>query len=385
MKVKSHFWETLIMLRLLFLMLIANCCFSQPRQTENIILITVDGLRWQEIFQGADSSILYNKEYTKDTRVIDKYWHSDEQNSRQALMPFFWNTIAKHGQLYGNRKYDNNVNCANMKWFSYPGYSELLVGFVEPAVKSNDNIENPNYTVLEYIEQQPGFDNKVAVFSTWETIAYVMRANTTGIPANAGNEPAKGPLSEQQLLLNELQSIIQNPYGSRYDAFTFYQAFEYLKFKRPRVLFVSFDETDEHGHGGRYDQYLESIHSTDEMIRRLWEWIQNDAQYKDKTTLLISTDHGRGRDSNQKWKGHGLLHFGSGQIWFAVIGPDTPASGEIKQPMKLFQKQFAKTAAAFLGFDYCNERPVGEAILSMFTRNNLTIVDGATFNALNGK
>jgi hypothetical protein len=333
----------------------------------------LDGLRWQEVFQGADSSILFNKEYTKNSQIVSKYWHTDKHVRRQTLMPFFWNTIAGQGQLYGNRKYHNNVNCANMKWFSYPGYSELLTGFVEPAIKSNDNIENPNSTVLEYIHRQPGFDGKVAVFSTWETIAYVTREATTDIPANAGNESMDGTLSERQQLLNELQSIIQNPHGSRYDAFTFYQAFEYLKFKRPRVLFMSFDETDEHGHGGRYDQYLESVHNTDEMIRRLWEWIQNDPQYKGKTTLLISTDHGRGRDSNQKWKGHGLLHFGSGQIWFAAIGPDTPAEGEIKSPMKLFQKQFAKTAAAFLGLDYHNVRPVGEIIGSMFTTDSLIL------------
>lgn len=262
-------------------------------------------------------------------------------------MPFFWNTIGMQGQLYGNRKYNNEVNCANLKWFSYPGYSELLVGFVEPKVKSNDNIENPNSTVLEFIEQQPGFENKVAVFSTWETISYVTRSKTSGIPANTGNVQMEGDLSDRAQLVNELQSLMPSPYSARHDAFTFYQAFEYLKQERPRVLFMSFDETDSHGHGGRYDQYLKSANKTDEMLRRMWTWIQNDAQYKDKTTLLISTDHGRGRGGKQIWKDHGLLQFGSGQIWMAAIGPDTPAQGEMKIKAHLLQKQFAKTAAAF--------------------------------------
>lgn len=358
------------MYRIFFtLILFTHFSFAQEKQTENIIIVTLDGLRWQELFQGADSTILFNKEFTKDQSVVTKFWNSNSEVRRKELMPFFWNTIGTKGQLYGNRNYNNEVNCANLKWFSYPGYSELLVGFVEPKVKSNDNIENPNSTVLEFIEKQPGFEDKVAVFSTWETISYITRQKTSGIPANAGNVPLEGNLSERAQLVNELQSLLQNPHGARYDAFTFYQAFEYLKQEKPHVLFISFDETDEHGHGGRYDAYLKSANKTDEMLRRLWTWVQNDPQYKNKTTLLISTDHGRGRGGKQIWKDHGLLQFGSGQIWMAAIGPDTPASGEMKTSMHLLQKQFAKTAAAFLGFEYSNVKPVGDVIETMFKKD----------------
>lgn len=337
---------------------------GQDTRTKNLIFITLDGLRWQEIFHGADSAILYNNEYSKDKNIAGQFWRKSSVERREMLMPFFWNVIGTQGQLYGNRDYKNDVNCANPHWFSYPGYSEILTGFIDRRVKSNDKIENPNYTFLEFIHQQPGFQNSVAAFATWDVFPYIFREEKTGIPVNAGTEIAGGVLSERESLLDELQSLIKNPYGSRYDAFTFYYAFEYLKRKQPRVMFIGFDETDEHAHKGRYDEYLKSAHHTDEMISRLWKWIQSHPQYKDQTTLVITTDHGRGKGHRNSWKNHGRLAFGSGQAWFTILGPDTPSNGEMKIESRCFLKQLAKTSASFLGVNYSNIEPVGEVIKS---------------------
>ncbi|HEY9047536.1 MAG TPA: alkaline phosphatase family protein [Ohtaekwangia sp.] len=356
--------------RLLLLCLVAgagSCALAQERQTENVIIITLDGFRWQELFAGADSSLIYEKDYVHDKSVLEKFWDSSPVARRQKLMPFFWNVIGAEGQLYGNRELGNRVNCANPYWFSYPGYSEMMTGFVDNGIRSNDKKENPNATVLEYIHKQKEYTGKVAVFSTWNVIPYIVRAQAHGIPANAGEEHAIGDtLSDCEMLLNALQPILKNGHGERYDAFTFFYAFEYLKRERPRVMFISFDETDEHGHGGRYDEYLKSAHHTDRMISQLWQWLQSQEDYKNKTTLLITTDHGRGHISRKAWKNHGRLIPGSSQMWFAVIGPDTPVLGEMKNEAQYFQKQVAKTAAAFLGIHYENTEPVGEVIESMF-------------------
>jgi Type I phosphodiesterase / nucleotide pyrophosphatase len=344
--------------------------FAAAQETENVILITLDGFRWQELFQGADSSILVNKAYIKNYQTTsDRFWGSSPDERRKKLMPFFWDTIASQGQLYGNRLYGNQVNCANPYWFSYPGYSEMLVGFVDRSVRSNENIENPNGSVLEFIEQQKGFEDSVAVFSTWETLPYIIRASTNGIYTNCGKDVAKhGDLSERELLLNEMQPHAKNPYGSRYDAFTFHYAWEYLKRKRPRVMMINFDETDEYSHKGKYDAYLQAASQADQMIGQLWAWLQQDKQYAGKTTLIITTDHGRGQGAKQAWKSHGRLCAGSSQMWIAVIGPDTPALGEITAEGQYFQKQVAKTIAEFLGLNYTNEKPVADAITPMIRR-----------------
>ena len=96
-------------------------------QTENVFLITLDGLRWQELFGGADDSLIHNTVFTKDTAALKKeFWHTDLQKRREILMPWFWNTMAKEGQIIGNRKYENNAQVTNIHWFSYPGYNEIL-------------------------------------------------------------------------------------------------------------------------------------------------------------------------------------------------------------------------------------------------------------------
>ena len=108
------------------------------------------------------------------------------------------------------------------------------------------------------------------------------------------------------------------------------------------------------------------------MIAKLWDWLQSEEQYAGKTTLIITTDHGRGKGAKHGWKNHGRLISGSSQMWFAVLGPDIPALGEIKTESQYFQKQIAKTLAAFLGLDYLNAEPVGDAVKSMMIREEIT-------------
>jgi hypothetical protein len=340
---------------------------AQQLKTKNLIIVTLDGLRWQEIFSGADPDILFQKHAVSDASVREKFWSVTPAERRVKLMPFLWRTIGEYGQLYGNRAYNNRVDCANPHLFSYPGYSEMLLGFVDPRVNSNDPIPNPSATVLDYIQQQCEFENKVATFATWDMIQEIACENSEAFEVNTGAGQAEGDVSDTEMLLNQLQPLLPNPHGERYDAFTFFYAFEYLKRSCPRVMFISFDETDEHAHGGRYDEYLKSIHRTDKMINVLWHWIQSQGDYKDQTTILITTDHGRGNGSHHSWRKHGRLAFGSDHIWLAVLGPDTEPLGEVKTKGHYFQKQIARTAAAFLGLNYSNVKPVGAVIESMIS------------------
>ena len=100
---------------------------DQP--VKNLFIVTIDGLRWQEIFNGADPEIINDLKFTQDTALTKAmYWATTKKERRQKLLPFFWNVIAAKGSLYGNRKYHNNVNVPNIYNFSYPGYNEILTG-----------------------------------------------------------------------------------------------------------------------------------------------------------------------------------------------------------------------------------------------------------------
>jgi hypothetical protein len=349
---------------LLFFSLLVTGAYAQERNTQNVIVITLDGYRWNELFNGADPRIVNNSKYVSDTSVVSRFFDPSPEVSRAKVMPFFWNVIANEGQLYGNRGFNNKVNCTNSHLLSYPGYSEMLVGFKERKISSNDAKENPNATVLEFIHNYPEFSGKVAAFATWDVFPYILREAKSNIYVNAGHDMPEGQLSLQEKWLNENQELIKNKNGSRYDEFTFRYALQYLKRERPRVMFIGFDETDSNGHGGKYDEYLKSAHHADKMIGELWAWIQSQPDYKDQTTLFITTDHGRGKGKNT-WKNHRLLAAGSRHIWFAVLGPDTPAFGEMKFRGKYYQKQTAKTIAAFLGLEYKHSQSVGEIVQTM--------------------
>jgi hypothetical protein len=348
------------------------CCFiscfacfqslAQELKTKNIVIITLDGYRWKELFRGADPAILKNRKFVRDTSIL-RIADPSPAVSREKLMPFFWNTIGRHGQLYGNRQFKNRVNCTNIHFLSYPGYSELLVGFPDPSVSSNDKRENPNATVLEFIHKHHAFKNRVAAFSTWDVFPYILREDKTGFLVNSGNDIATGRISAVEKALNDNYDM-KHPGVIRDDSVTFRYAMEFLKREHPRVLFLGFDETDRYAHSGRYDEYLKSAHQTDQMIEELWLWLQSQPDYKDQTTLFITTDHGRG-NGKRNWRNHKLIAPGSGQTWFAVIGPDTPAFGEMKFKSRYMQKQVAKTIAAFLGLQYQNREQVGEVVQTM--------------------
>ena len=334
-------------------------------KTKNVILITLDGIRWQEVFSGADSTLIYNKTFTKDSaNVVKKFWDDSNNQRRKMLMPFFWSDIAKHGQLYGNVNKGSVVELKNPYWFSYPGYSEILVGYVDSTRNSNASENNPNVTVLEHIHDQPGFDGKVAAFCSWDVFDYILNEKRAGFLVNAGMERFEESQGNQKgELLNEMMFQIPVPWGSvRFDAFTYQYAFDYLKRYKPRLLYIAFDGTDEFAHEGKYDQYLLSTNRLDGYIKNIWEWVQSDYRYKNKTTLIITTDHGRGDEPIDYWRHHGSNVKGAEKVWISVMGPDTPATGEVNNSRKIYSSQIAKTISTLLSVDYTNKESVGDVI-----------------------
>lgn len=352
------------------LLLISTLAFSQKKhKTENVFIITLDGLRWQELFNGADSLLIDDSGYVEHPeKLTETFWNKNPHIRREMLMPFVWSQMAQKGQIYGNRKLGSNVNCSNNMWFSYPGYNEILSGFSDDEhINSNKKLPNPNTTVLEYFNSQKKLKGKVAAFGSWDVFPYIINEERSGIPVNAGFESASGTeLTSNESLLNQLQTEIRGPWGGvRLDAFTHHYAMEFIKKNKPRVVYISYGETDDFAHDGRYDQYLYSAHQTDAYIKAIWEYIQSTPEYKDKTTLLLTTDHGRGTVPKDTWRSHGTNINGADQIWMMAIGPDTPALGEVKSNSQLYQNQLAKTAAALMGYEYTSNKPVGDVVTTI--------------------
>lgn len=321
----------------------------------NIFIITIDGFRWQEVFTGADSILIADERFTPDAEYSKiLYGGNTASERRQKLMPFFWNILVAKGQLYGNRNFDNKVNTANLYSLSYPGYNEMLTGNADVNISSNNKIENPNINILEYLESKPAFKGKVAAFTSWDVFPYILNGNRNDVIINSGYTPMSHLTTNslQQQLINKVQEeAVYAKTATRYDELTFLTAKEYLRQYRPRVLFLGLGETDELAHQERYDLYLEQANKTDKMIAELWHWVQTTTGYKDNTTFIITTDHGRGK-RNAKWTSHGEFIRGSSQTWLAVIGPGIKPAGEIKDGQQLYQQQLAQTITRLLGEEF---------------------------------
>ncbi|MDE3144236.1 MAG: alkaline phosphatase family protein [Bacteroidota bacterium] len=358
----------IISLYILVAMLFMSTQVTAQTKTENIVIVTLDGMRWQEVFGGSDSVLLRNKKYTKDSIATSlRFWSGDMTERRKKLFPFLWNVVAQNGQLHGNRKLDSKVNVSNPYQFSYPGYNEIFTGYPDTAVNSNNKILNKNINVLEFLNSQKGYAGKVAAFSTWDVFPYILNKWRSGIYVNSDIDSLKFN-SGNLKLINDMQFLSAKPIDVRLDMLTYFAAREYMKAYQPKVLYIAFDETDDFAHAGEYDQYLKSAHAEDAMIADLWNYIQSTPQYKNKTTLVITCDHGRGDINKDDWRHHGQKIAESGEIWVAAIGPDIKPLGEISSSEQVYQKQFAATFAKLLGYSFTAGHPVGEPLVALLSK-----------------
>ena len=348
---------------------------NAQHKTENVILITLDGVRPKEMFGGLDVDIV--KAATKrgaveKTPLYKKYWAATSEERRAKIMPFFWDVLMKqNGSIAGNQTIASLVQITNKHRFSYPGYSEILTGEAhDDVIKSNNNIRNPYPSVLEFLKRKLRLNkNQVAAFASWDTIGWIAEHKQGTITTNAGYEIYK-TADRDASLLSKMQFEAVSPWDSaRNDAFTFRLAMSHLKTYHPRVLYISFDGTDDWAHDNRYDRVLQTLTLTDGYLRELWNYLQSLKQYKDKTTILITTDHGRGLTPTD-WPDHGDDVEGAQYIWLATISPDSSLRGEWRNTGTIYQNQIAATLARFLNLDYSEQNPeAGKAIEQLFRKD----------------
>ncbi len=334
---------------------------SLAGQTQNVVLVVCDGLRWQEVFSGADPALLEEAArsgWTSEAELRHKYGADDPAKRRALLFPFLWGTVAKSGQLFGNERVGSVARVTNAQWFSYPGYNEMASGLADASIDSNGFGPNPNVTVFEWLNTQPRFHGRVEIFGTWGAFHRIFNGSRSGLPIRAGNtllDPADH--SVRGSLLNELyRTTAPLEFDNPTDAMLHVTLREHLRSHRPRVLFVGYGDTDLWQHMGRYDAFLDTAHAFDTFVEDLWGQLQALPAYHARTTLIVTADHGRGAGPFD-WKDHGPQQPGSDQIWIGILGPDTPALGERRDIPEVLQSQIASTIAALLGEDFTKYKP----------------------------
>ncbi len=352
------------------LLLSATLCAAQAQtvpalKTRNVVLIVSDGLRWQEVFTGADPLLLNEKNggiWDKEQALKAEFWREDPSERRKLLFPFLWTTVAARGQIFGNQTQGSVARVTNGLAFSYPGYNEMLTGHPDPRINSNEFGPNPNTSVFEWLDSLPELHGKVTAYATWDTFQDIFNVKRSHLPVHTGWElPYSGKTDARQQLMNTLyQTTTRMDAEDVYNAFMQVPLLDSFATEQPRVLFVGYGETDNWAHAGRYDLVLHSAHQFDRFVEELWNKLQSLPQYRDQTTFIITCDHGRG-SGPVEWKEHGVEEKGSENVWIAVMGPDTAPKGERRDVPEVHEAQIAATLAAFLGKDYPQAQPAAAA------------------------
>ena len=366
-------------------------CFSLAQSfnvsaADNVVLITLDGLRWQEVFSGIERRLALSEDYSGlSDKLMDEFWDDSADVRAQKLLPFLHDVVFKKGSYVGNRDQASCAKVSNDWYFSYPGYSEILTGIVNPSLSSNAKTPNPERSIFELLNAVPEFKGRSAAFASWDVFPFILNTQRSGLHVNAFHKE-EDPQSEFELLLNRLSEDTPAPWATvRNDSFTHHYAMSYFKREKPRVLFISYGETDDFAHDGKYDEYIFAANRTDRFIGEIWEMVQETEGYTDNTDLFITVDHGRGEEPIETWRHHasktsvtsymsslasyeeGIV--GSDAVWMAGMGPGVPNSKLINTGDNcLSSNRIAATLLELLGQDYRDLQPDMGAPIKEFLR-----------------
>lgn len=311
-----------LLLLLLLLFLLAVYGRDSQKEQPRVMVIAIDGLRWQEVFEGA---------------------------RHDSLMPFLWKMGKDKGCMLGNRNKGSRMEVANGIWKSYAGYSEMLCGVTDDAhIFDNRKQPNPNPSILEIAQMSGAYKGSVSAVASWDVIPYILNVKRSGIDVDWKSSHR---VSKQV----------------RCDSVTLIHALRKLKEEHPKLLFVEFCETDYYGHHGKWKEYLNAVHQNDSFIRELWAYCQSGEFYRGNTTVIITCDHGRGEslgnqsnhgkvDGLASWHEHGRKIAGSNQTWLVAFGKNIQHLGEVEGGRTIYTKQVASTVASLLHIPFNSER-----------------------------
>lgn len=324
---------------------------EQEPLPENVVLVTVDGVRWQELFRGPDRALLDPDRDRGWLNLLER--EPTPEGRRAGLMPYLWKDLIPRGVAIGNRDLGSRMEVKNPHRFSYPGYAELLRGKPVPGIDSNVRRFSPSETVLQFVRRNLRLSYaEVAAYASWDVFEFICRDGNSPLFVSAGVNWVEPLMRTPEMAgIERRQFAALTPWDSvRHDAFTAQMALIHLEQYRPRLLYIALDETDDWGHEGRYDRVLRSLQSYDRLLRDLWNTLQSLETHRDRTTLLVTTDHGRGYGEGD-WTDHGADVRGAEETWMIAIGPRTPDRGELRAHPPVHLADIAATLLELLGLD----------------------------------
>ncbi len=315
---------------------------STPRaacQKSSVVLLTLDGVRWQEVFGGVDAA-----------QAQAHGLAAHERLSAERLMPNLHRLIALDGAALGAGPDQAAIHASGPNFVSLPGYIELLTGRTHTGCGGNDCGRVRTATLFD--ELAADGCGTAALFSSWPGIELAASMLDGGVQSSAGRH---GGAHREQL---EANAAVAKAFAAgarasaepgdgdfRPDAYTGEAALAFLQAAHPRFLFIGLGDTDEYGHADDYRSYLDAMRRADALIGRVAQVVFQEMALGHPTTLFISTDHGRADGFAQ----HGGEYAESSRTWLVAAGSGIVARGPVAASQVRHIADVAPTIRHLLG------------------------------------
>jgi len=330
--------------------------------SEIVVVMALDGVRWQEILKGVDPHFGKNVDRRRIT-----------SNAPEAVTPNLHAIAKRGGVLLGSD--DARISASSPSTVSLPGYSEIFSGRT-PLCASNDCGPTQHETLLdEWHTARP--KARLAVVSSWSRIPYAAAKNTAPLDISAGRSLVtnKDALCATPELCEELENgrrIAAWPGDGDYrpDHATARVALAYLRANKPHFAFIGLGDTDEHAHHGDYPSYLNALHSADEVLGAVYQWLQEQERNGTRTLLIVTADHGRSSGFSQHTNCPEAA-----RVWALIAGSGVTAR---ERPLTLGHRlaDIAPTIREFVGLARDRSASAGSSLLD-FPHAHSRLTDSA--------
>lgn len=297
--------------RMAMLALLLAACGETPSEVSNgldaptpynVVLVTLDGVRWQELFGGTDPLLTAHP---------------------APIFNGFWSAIAPRGQVYGNQRANSRMRVTNIANASLPGYTSIYA-LRNPGCVTNfcGKVKVP--TFVDRLKDELGVPKSgIAVFASWSKMKLAVTSRDDVAVVEIG--PGAPHDDERDFRHPEgFELPAEKDRVLEFDRLTAPKAFAYLERERPRYLHIAMLDSDRFAHQKRYGKYVETLEAYDRMLVELVTRLDALGEYGRNTALIITTDHGRGIWG--EWGEHGPHVPASARVWAFVMLPPNAAS-----------------------------------------------------------
>lgn len=270
-----------------------------PMLAENVVILVIDGPRYSETFGEPTRQYI--------------------PNFRDSLLPqaTFFDHFYNNGSTFTNA-----------------GHASITTGRYQKV--DNSGLEVPKFPSIfqYYMRDKKRNYNDAWIITSKGKLDILANSSYTGFTNTHLARTWCGPNGEG--------------YGYGHDVYTMSIVDSVIKNFHPRLMLVNLLEVDVSGHAKNWDAYLKGIRSTDQQALDLWNMIQNDPIYRNKTALFITNDHGRHCDGHKD----GFVSHGGGcsccrHISLTALGPDFPKGKVVSIDYEMID--ITATAARILG------------------------------------